>query len=207
MLTRRQPRATVIAFDGLVADTLPARALAVSEAVTAEVGVCSSGEGLSLVQGRSLDEAVEFALRARVQSPAVEFDATVRDLAVLRARRSYSAMVAHGLSLHDGAIAWITARVASHGPVVLRADSVRRDVDQLLAFTELAEVVTFIRCSDDLPRSFAAASTECAWSAIVSRLAAKHVAPDECVAMECSERSAAVARKFLPTVWVLHALT
>ena len=206
MTTLPRPSATIIAFDGLVADTLAARARAVSDAVTAEIGPCSLDEGLSLVQGRSLDEAVEAAFVARAQTPAVEFDATLRDLAVLRARRSYTAMIAQGLPLRDGAADWIALRAASHGRVILRADSARRDVERLIAFTGLQDVVAFVRCADDLPRPLGASSPECAWAAIAGRLATQRVALDQCVALECSDVSAAVARKYLSDVLVIETL-
>ncbi len=207
MTTVHRPSATIVAFDGLVADTLAARALAVSDAVTAEVSPCSLDEGLSLVQGRSLDEAVEAALVAGADTAAVEFDATLRDLAVLRARRSYTAMVAQGLPLRDGAADWIALRAASHGRVILRADSARRDVERIIAFTGLQDVVAFVRCADDLPRTLGASSPECAWAAITSRLAAQRVALEQCVALECSAASAAVARKYLSDVSIIQTLT
>lgn len=202
----RRSSATIVAFDGLVADTLSARALAVSESVSAEIAPCSVVEALSLVRGRSLDEAVEHALRSRCGSPDLEFDATVRDLAVLRARRSFTAMVSQGLPLRAEAAAWLAARAATHGRIVLRAESARRDVDRLLEFTGLADVVTFIRCSDDLPRAVGASSTENSWSAIASRLAAQRVPLDECTAFECSDLSANVARGYLDDVLVVAAL-
>ena len=158
------------------------------------------------MQGRSLDEAVEAALGARVEVPAVEFDATLRDLAVLRARRSFTAMVAHGVPLRDGATDWIASRAASHGRIILRADSARRDVERLIAFTGLEDIVAFVRCADDLPRIFGASSPECAWSAIAGRLAAQRVALEQCVALECSDLSATVARKYLSDVLVIAML-
>ena len=202
----RRSSATIVAFDGLVADTLSARALAVSESVSAEIARCSVVEALSLVRGRSLDEAIERALRTGCGSPDREVDATVRDLAVLRARRSFTAMVSQGLPLRDEAAAWLAARAATHGRIVLRAESARRDVDRLIQFTGLADVVAFIRCSDDLPRAVGASSTENSWSAIASRLAAQRVPLDECTAFECSDLSANVARGYLNDVLVVAAL-
>lgn len=210
-----QPTATIVAFDGLVADTRAARALAVSQAVSAEIGPCTPDEAMALVDGRSIDDSVEAALRARSSSPQragaigrhIDIDHTLRDLAVLRARRGFSAMVAQGLPLREGAVAWIAARAASHGRVVLRAESARRDVDQLIAFAGIEDIVAFIRCSDDLPRTFGASSVESGWSAVVNRLAAQRIALDRCVAFECSDAGVVAARKFLTDVWQIDSLT
>jgi len=202
----RRASATIVAFDGLVADTLSARALAISESVSAEIAPCSVDEALLLVRGRSLDEAIEAALRARSESLEVECDATARDLAVLRARRSFTAMVSQGLPLRDGAAEWLAARASTHGRVVLRAESARRDVDRLIEFTGLADVVTFIRCSDDGPRVYGASSTGNSWSAIARRLATQRVPIDECTAFECSDLSANVARTYLRDVMVVDTL-
>ena len=115
-------------------------------------------------------------------------------------------MVSQGFPLRDGAAAWLAARAATHGRVVLRADSARRDVDQILAFTGLDDLVAFIRCSDDLPRVLGASSAENAWSTIASRLAMQRVSLDECTAFECSENPATIARKFLADVLLINAL-
>lgn len=203
----RQPTATIVAFDGLVADTLAARALAVSEAVSAEIGPCTIDEAMALAGGRSIDDAVEAALRSRTAPSRVEIDHTLRDLAVLRARRGFSAMVAQGLPLRDGAVAWIAARAASHGRVVLRAESARRDVERIVAFAGIEDIVSFIRCSDDLPRALGVPSAEAGWMAVAARLATQRIALDHCAAFECSNVGAAAARKFLMDVSQIESLT
>ncbi len=205
----RVPRvpATVVAFDGLIACTASARALAVSDAVTVEYSTCTSEEALRYLPGLSLDEAVEAALRDRWTDPGLPLDATVRDLTVLRARRGYSAMVAQGLSLRDGVIGWTTAYASLHGRLILRAESARRDVERILAFSGLDDVVSFVRCADDLPRVPGAGTLASSWRAIETRLGAQGVKLSTCTALECNALCADTARPVVAQVRLTTVLS
>jgi beta-phosphoglucomutase-like phosphatase (HAD superfamily) len=189
-----------------------------------------------LMAGRSLDEAVEVAIdvaidaandaaidvnietgvdvsaggaggSTRAADMDMAIDGTRRDLVLLRARRAFSAIVMRGLPLSDGAAEWLIARAASHGRVVLRADSARVDVERMLAFSGLADVVAAIRCADDPPRSAQQPAIERSWRAIADRLEAQQLDPRTCEAFECSEDGAAVARRYLDSVHTVAQLT
>ena len=192
----RNPSATIVAFDGLVADTLHARALALVTAISAEFQSVAIEIALQALPARSLDEAAEVALRIA----GAPDDATLRDLVVLRARRGFTGMVQQGLPLRTGALAWLEQRARQHGRFVLRADSARRDVELLLTFSGVSDLFTLVRCADDLPRRAAKSSIERSWQAIVDRLSALNVAPDQCVAFEYDAASAVIARRFVSTV-------
>jgi len=201
-----RPKATIVAFDGLVVDSEAARAQVVAETVTAEFAPLDAAQVVPLLAGRSLDEAVEAALTLASRSRGAPCDATARDLAVLRARRSYSAIVAHGLPMCEGATTWIRARVASHGRLILRADGVRREVEQLLLYSGLDSLIAFARCADDLPRSAGMSSLENSWQAIMTRVASQGVQPADCEAFERASVCADAARQAGATVERTEAL-
>jgi beta-phosphoglucomutase-like phosphatase (HAD superfamily) len=204
---------TIVAFDGLVVDTRPARALAITESMLAE-GVGQSHDALlhivtAVLPGRSLDEAVEAALMevalaksslAKSNPEDAEGDATLRDVVVLRARQAYTAIAARGLPLCDGAAGWLASRVASHGRVILRADSARADVDRLLTFSGLTDVVAAVRCADDPPRTPNQMSVVRSWRAIADRLLTQQQGLSTGTAFECDERTASVARSYVGEV-------
>ena len=201
-----QPAAIVVAFDGLVAETHAARTLAIIDALGAEGTPVDPAEIAPMVLGRSLDETVDAVLQADARTRGAFLDHTVRDLTVLRARRAYSAIVAHGLPFRVGAAAWIDEQVARGVRVVLRADSIRADVEPLLHLSGLGDVVTFTRCADDLPRTRGAGSTADAWRAISSRLLALRIDPASCGALEASAIGAEAARGHVDDVQVMSLL-
>lgn len=201
--------ATIVAFDGLVVDTRSARALAIAESMVAEDLADESSDLLlprihQRLAGRSLDEAVDGAITASHKADSL--DSTRRDLVVLRARRAFSAITMRGLPLCDGAAEWLTARAASHGRVVLRADSARVDVERMLAFSGLTDIVSAIRCADDPQRSAQQTSIVRSWRAIADRLQAQGLSVRACEALECDEESAAVARGHVDSVRVIPRL-
>ncbi len=198
--------AIVVAFDGLVAETQSARTHAVIEALNAEVASASERTVAPLVLGRSLDEVVEAVLRADADARGYAMDHTVRDLTVLRSRRAYSAIVSHGLPLVAGAAAWISARVTKGVRVVLRADSARGDVEQLLLLSGLSDIVAFTRCSDDLPRTRSDATVRSAWQAIAARLTSMRLNLASCQAMESSTIGSEAASQHVANVHLLSSL-
>ncbi len=204
----RRPRipATIVAFDGLIAATAAARALAVSEAVTSECSACTIAAAERHLPGRSLDEAVEAALQDCMTGVGQVVDATVRDLTVLRARRGYGAMVAQGLPLCVGARDWAASHAALHGRLVLRADSARREVERMLDFSGLADLVSFVRCADDFPRVAGARSLISSWQAIERRLLGQGVSLSACTAIERDVGCADVARALVAEVRVTEVL-
>ena len=133
----------VIAFDGIMFDTLDFRATAVVDALAAEgIGV-NNHEVLSVLPTRSLAEAV----RAVVHAQTV--DETTLDLVALRAERTISEIGSRGAQF-NAAICDRLRRAAAVTRIVVRADSPRRTVEQLLALADLESLVSFVCCSDDL---------------------------------------------------------
>jgi hypothetical protein len=133
----------VIAFDGLLFDTIELRAGAVREAMTAERIDIAATDIAALMPARSVGEAV------RAAAPADFTDETALDLATLRAERTISELGARGailnVSLRDR-----LRRAAAVTRIVIRADSKRIEVDRLLGIADLEGAVSFVRCSDDL---------------------------------------------------------
>ena len=194
------PRALIVAFDGLVADTHAARTLAIVDALAAEGTPTDTGYVASLVLGRSLDETVETVLHADAATRNTAINHTTRDLTVLRARRTYSAMTVHGLPLQPGASAWIEAHTEHGTRVVLRADSARHDVELLLRLSGLGDVVAFTRCADDLPHTRGESSVRSAWRAIAARCATLRLDLSACRALEASGDGIAAARAYVADV-------
>jgi beta-phosphoglucomutase-like phosphatase (HAD superfamily) len=132
----------VIAFDGVLFDTLDARAEALSNALSADGVQLSSDAVRDTVEGRTFPEAVRALL------PTDSLDETALDLASLRAERAFNALAAGGLALNTRARD-VLLRAATVTRIVLRADSNRREVDALLNLAGLDVAVSMTRCSDD----------------------------------------------------------
>ncbi len=204
---RETLRAIIIAFDGLVADTLGARAQAIADALTSE-GTPISAEAIAeRVAGRSLEETIEHVLRHHAAQSGESIDHTTRDLAVLRARRSYSAIIALGLPLHAPATAWILNHAANGVKVILRADSARADVETMLRLSGFSDNIAFARCADDLPRLRGLSMTESGWSAIIHRLGAMQITPSACRAVEVAQSAAKIAQTLMSDVVLTSTLS
>lgn len=189
--------ALIIAFDGLVADTLPARALALSEAITAEWGPFGHEQAAALLPGRSMPEAVDAALAA---FPDVASDHTLRDLATMRAQRRCTGAFAQGMPFAPAAIAWLTAQRERGTRLILRTDSTRRDVEPLLQLGALDLLFAAVRCADDLPRVPMITTLESSYRAIDARLSAMTPGAHR-TAIEPSPEGVAVAANFVQTVY------
>jgi beta-phosphoglucomutase-like phosphatase (HAD superfamily) len=186
--------ALILAFDGVLADSLPLRRHALREGCDGE-GVAVSDHALTeLLPGRSLGEAAEYV----VQDHA---DPTVAALIALRAQRTYSALMAHGVPLFPEAVRALRAHAAWGGRVVIRADSERRQVEPLLALAGLEPMISLLRCCDDGPRG-AAPSLQRSWEAIDARLTRLGIAASARTAGEATTATAAVARPFVGTVMI-----
>ena len=139
----------VIAFDGVLFDTLDARAMIVSDALAAEGLALNTERVRQAITGRTFSEAIRFlAPVARPDEANPNLDETSLDVAIVRAHQAFAALAARGFSLNISARDALLS-AASVTRVVLRADSRRRDVDALLALSGLDSAVSHIRCSDD----------------------------------------------------------
>ncbi len=140
----------VIAFDGVLFDTLDERARAVFEALRSDVAVLEFEKVRATVTGCSIVESVR-ALAIETSAagaPNSALDETAVDLACLRAERAFAAAVTHGFSLNMQARN-LLQRAAAVTRIVIRADSKRREVESLLQLAGLDGSVSMIRCSDD----------------------------------------------------------
>ena len=132
----------VIAFDGILFDTLEFRATAVVNALAAEGVETNLQHVLSVLPSHSLAETI------RAIAGDAHTDETALDLASLRAQRAIAELGSRGAVLNVAVRERLT-RAAAVTRIVVRADSHRRQVEVLLRLAELDAVVSFIRCSDD----------------------------------------------------------
>lgn len=188
--------ALIVAFDGVLADTLPLRAHALADACAAEFNPRTHEQALALVPGRTLLEAALALFPEQATS-----DPTLPELVALRALRGYRHLVQHGVALRTDVLHSIREAVSSGTRVVVRADSERRDVAPLLTMAGLEHQVALLRCSDDAPRA-PGASLERSWQTIDERLHGMRFGVAERSAIEPSEDTARVARSFAAHVRV-----
>ncbi|QJR36179.1 HAD family hydrolase [Gemmatimonas groenlandica] len=199
-------RVTIVAFDGIIADTLPLRARALADAMVLEcaaTGVAIDADALRttllpLVPGRTFSESMASALASvpALQHDRIQHDVTLHDIIALRAQHAWAATVAHGVPLHDGVLARLQALVARGVRVVLRSDSQRREVEPLLRLAGLEDSMLFLRCADDVPRLTGAPSLQASYEAIAVRLERLRVPRGLCDAVEASGGTAALALGF-----------
>ena len=140
----------VIAFDGVLFDSLTARANAVIEATSAFIDVAGSGAAtvLETLPGLSIAECVRTLMTNHANETREPIDETAVDIASLSAERIFAANVRHGFTINVRARDMLV-RGAAVTRVVLRADSRRSEVDHLLLLAGLDLTVSMIRCSDD----------------------------------------------------------
>ena len=81
--------------------------------------------------------------------------------------------------------------------LVLRSDSLRRDVERVLQLTDLELAFAFVRCPDDLPKARGVSSLEGSYAAIIKRLDSLGV--EDRSAIECTTRVVDVARRLIET--------
>lgn len=188
--------ALILAFDGVLADTLPLRSHALADAAAAEFHPRTLEAVRAVIAGRTLLEA---ALALFPQEAAS--DPTLPELVALRAQRGFRHLVQHGAALNAERVRHLHEAAATGTRIVVRADSERRDVEPLLALAGLEHLVGVLRCSDDAPRAQGASLTR-SWQAIADRLQGMGIPVTECTAHETSEETATVARRFIPHVRV-----
>ena len=183
--------ALIVAFDGVLADTLPLRAHALADACAAEFNPRTHDEALAVIAGRTMLEASLALFPAEAAS-----DPTLPELIALRAQRGFRHLVQHGVPLDADAVRGIQEASAHGTRVVVRADSERRDVEPLLAMASLEHHVSLLRCSDDAPRG-PGASVVRSWQAIEARLTTMHQPLAERTAWEATETLRDLARPFV----------
>ena len=169
-------RVTVVAFDGIIADTLPPRARALAEAIAHEwapLGIeVPASDLLPLLPGRTFLECVTVAVHQlpALQHAQVRNDMTGQELVAMRAQRDWANAAAHGVPLRDGVIHHVHTLVARGVRLVVRSDSQRREVEPLLRLAGLEDSMLFLRCADDLPRTAGGTALQASYAAIDARL-------------------------------------
>ncbi|MEP6764999.1 MAG: hypothetical protein ABJB66_11835 [Gemmatimonadaceae bacterium] len=139
----------VIAFDGVLFDTLDARARVVYDALRTDFPSLTVEQAHSVIPGLSIAEAVRaIAYEASELIEPVVVDETSIDLAVMHAERGFAALAAHGFSLNLRGRD-LLQRSASVTRIVVRADSKRREVDFMMQLARLESSVSMVHCSDD----------------------------------------------------------
>ena len=194
--------ALIVAFDGVVADTLPLRAHALADAAAAEFQPRTIEQALAVLPGRNLLEAA-----LSLFPDEATRDPTLPELVALRAQRGFRQLVQHGAPVHAGILREIHDAAASGTRVVLRADSERRDVEPLLAMAGLDHQFTFTRCSDDMPRGHDPSLLR-SWQAVDARLRSMQQDVMVRTAWEMSGGTESTARSFVASVrsFPLHVL-
>lgn len=196
----------IVAIDGLLFDTLPLRATAITEAFAAEGATIDRRHVLTVLPSRSIAEAVqEIALTCLGTSRTAAqtlLDATVLDLVTMRAERAEAGIASHGALLNMELGAKLR-RCALVTRVVLRSDSTRHVAERLLILAGLDDVIAFTRCADDHSHSsrntIDGTSAERSYAHIVHRLTANTGLLGEStslgVALEHSDIARDVARR------------
>ena len=195
-------RAVIVAFDGVLADTLPLRAHALVDAADAEGQLLTTEHVLAALHGCTLLEA---ALALFPHHAA--HDPTLPELVALRAQRGFRQLVQYGVPMRPDVLHLMQQAAARGVRLVLRADSERRDVEPLLAMAGVEHILAVVRCSDDQPRSAGASLTR-SWHAIDARLRAMHLASPARTAWEtAAAETVQPAREFVAAVQSYPALS
>jgi len=192
----------IVAFDGIVADTLPLRAQALAEAIRTECGLdaqsLAADELLPLMAGASFSEAVGNAMVQcfSLQQSPCSTDITLHDIIALRAQRRWASIAGHGVSLREGVAVHLHREMSRGRRIVLRSDSQRREVEPLLQLANLEDSTLFLRCADDLPRLPAVSMLQASYEAIDARLDRLHIPRAQRSAVEADRGTAEFALRY-----------
>jgi beta-phosphoglucomutase-like phosphatase (HAD superfamily) len=207
----------IVAFDGVLAHTLDVRTDAIIEAASdrrlwadpppAPSHIAARDEGAAavmdrahvreLMPGRTLYEVLRLALPTA--------DETALDLLTMRAQQLVSARLVHGIEVSSDVRALVDRATAVGTRVVLRSDSVRRDVEAVLALTGLDVAFTFLRCADDPAANGRGESAiGASYEAIARRLDARGIGVADRVAWESGAFAASIARPHVGDARVHH---
>lgn len=205
--------ALIIAFDGVLAYTLPLRAAAVKQALIHESATANTSAQVALSQpaltytidraiaGRTLaevitdatSEATSEALASSTDSRAqfsndatfpMGLDATASELAALRAERLYSQSLAQGAAFNASVLEYLKAKATEGYKIVIRADSTRSQVEQQLSLAAIDHLVSFMRCGDDPISPHDTSTYSGNWRVIHEKLNSMRVSIDERTVVE-----------------------
>lgn len=192
----------VVAFDGVLANTLTLRAQAIAESIANDLANdIDESVSVSVAQivlelpGRTLHECIRHVLSRIASRAGRELDETLVDIMGLQAQRAFSGRILQGIDLMPSALAIIHWAQAHRVRLVLRADSHRRDVEGVLRQWDLESAFTLVRCADDLPRTMNDSTVYTSYVAIAARLDALDVGARR-VAWECAPYAQESAGQF-----------
>ena len=187
----------VVAFDGLIADTIGLRADAIIESLHTHDLSADAAEVRAMLPGRTVSEVL--------RELAPTSDETTLDLLALHAGRGCSSRCAQGVVVaHDLSTFLQRAQMAGTS-VIVRSDSPRNDVERILALSGHLLAFRMVRCADDPPSVRGASSVARSYTAILRRLDAPGGGADR-AALEVSVHATAVASRFLGRASVVTAL-
>ena len=178
----RAQRAIVVAFDGLITDTLDQRTFAVVEGIAAVGFTIDTPIVRSLIAGLTLAEAV----RLSFDVSGFDIDETTIDIAIMRATRLLSTTMRQAVLLAPSAAEWMQ-RAAMHSRLIVRADSERSFVDTVLGTSGISDYIAFVVCPDDIPHSRTGVPTFISsWNVIANRCEALGVNRENLHGLECA---------------------
>lgn len=139
--------AVLVEFEGVIAETRAARREALLDSLRDDGIALSDSEYLECCESMPVRASVRAALALRDGTP----DETAIELAAVRAERRFSSRVLTGLSLADGARAFVESlQSRTRLGIVTRAS--RTDVDTMLALSGLEHAFEFVIADDDAYR-------------------------------------------------------
>lgn len=191
-------RAIIIAFDGLVIESIAVRADALHAELEAHGYVVTRSDVAARLPGRTVAETIRRIV------PAI--DESLLDRVVIRTQQIVSARMSHGIALAPTARHVIEREYARGTRIVLRCDSLRRDVEGLLTLSGLEQSCAFVRCADDTPRAPGIAMLAGAYHAILRRLEST-TSPANIQSLEFSEDAATAAGLFVEDARFVSALS
>lgn len=143
-MTRRTIDTILMEFEGVLADTAPARRDAMLSVLAEDGYLLSPSEYRDACAGLATPDAVRAALRRR----AVMVDATALDLLTLRVERAFAAHVGKGVVLVDG-VREALERFAARARLGIVSRASRRDVDFVLSLAQLEHLFACVVGSED----------------------------------------------------------
>lgn len=154
--------AVLLEWEGVLAETRPARRDALRRALSAEGVAHTLSDDDEQLRGLGVRAAVRVVLRHMGSS-----DATLAELLELRARREFAAWLARGLVLAPAAAAFVE-HVQARTRLVLVSRASRDECDTMLRQSRLEPAFSAVVCADD--------TVDDAPSAALYRLALSRVA-------------------------------
>lgn len=181
MILRSRPL-LVVALDGLIADTPPLRARAVAAGLQAAGIDMEPPDQYDVIAGRTIAEAVRFAVQAQLG----EEDETLVDIVSMQAERSCAAFMRDTTRLKKGTADWVK-RAASRWRLIVRSDSNRSDAEQILDVAGIEMYISLLRAADDgVQQPSAPPSIVQSYAAIIERTKAHAGEGAHIIGLECA---------------------